>query len=800
MNQSLWFALANNAALLLTLFIAYEVSYIIGKKHNWLRQIVSGVLVAIVCIIVMGVPFQLYPGIVFDTRSILISVASMFFGPVTALITAAAAILFRLSAGGEGTIAGIAVIMVSMIIGLAWRRWLYPRSQRRRVLNVYIMGIAVHSSMLACMFLIPYPNSLHVISSIALPVMFIYPIASVLLSTLLLHEQERRRSQEQLRQSEERFQLLFNKAPLGYQSLDSDGRFIEVNQQWTDTFGYKKEEVIGRSFGDFLEQSYVSAFEKRFEIFKRQGHIHSEYEMMTNSGASKFIAFEGKVSYDADGAFRQTHCILQDITEQRKMEQALRESERSKSVLLSHIPGLAYRCAYDREWTMQYISDGCYALTGYKADELINNKTRCYKDIICEEYREELWNEWARVIADKKTFNYEYEIMTAAGERKWVLEMGQHICDLNGQVEALEGIIIDITESKKYIDKIQHMATHDSLTDLYNRHYLEKVKEQLDNDMQVPVAVIMADINGVRLINDAFGHAEGDRIIIKTAELIKSCCRSKDILARTGGDEFTVILPNTDYEKAYEIITTIKEACSNYNALVNNKAHHINLSLGFGVKQSIEQSLDKTFIEAEEYLYGRKLLERESHHNAILTSLMATMYARSHETEEHARRLAALSRMIGEKLDLPQKSLDDLQVLSMLHDVGKVGVDDRILNKPGILTKEEWTAMKKHTEIGYRIAVSSPDFKGIAEYILSHHERWDGNGYPQGLKGENIPLLSRILAVADAYDAMTEDRVYRKALTKEAAIEEIRLNSGTQFDPQIVKILIENIEEYLKKN
>jgi HD-GYP domain-containing protein (c-di-GMP phosphodiesterase class II) len=129
----------------------------------------------------------------------------------------------------------------------------------------------------------------------------------------------------------------------------------------------------------------------------------------------------------------------------------------------------------------------------------------------------------------------------------------------------------------------------------------------------------------------------------------------------------------------------------------------------------------------------------------------------------------------------------------MLHDIGKIGIDNSILNKPGKLSKNEWEIMKKHSEIGYRIAMSSPELEPIAEYILAHHERWDGNGYPQGLKGEEIPLLSRILAVVDSYDAMTEDRVYRKAMTHQAAIEEIKKNAGTQFDPNIAQIFIDSL-------
>ena len=485
---------------------------------------------------------------------------------------------------------------------------------------------------------------------------------------------------------------------------------------------------------------------------------------------------------------------IQDITEYKNTESALKESERSKSVLISHLPGLAYRCAYDKNWTMIFLSEGCYELTGYRPESLISNRDLSYNDIICEEYREAVWEEWNRVLAENLPFRYEYEITTASGDIKWVWEMGQGVYDQKGKLEALEGLVIDITESKQRFNQIQYMIDHDTLTGTYNRSYYEKAKTMLDAETYLPLTILIADINGVRLINDAFGHAVGDSLIIETANIIKGCCGENDILARTGGDEFSIISPNSDQDNADKLRVAINRACDSYNASIIDKALGINLSLGYGVKDNCNQNIDDIEKNAKVYMDKRKLLEKKSHHNTILTSIMATMYARSNETEEHAQRLAQLSRMIGEKMNLSQTHLDELQLLSMLHDIGKIGVDDRILNKADSLTSEEWVLMRKHPEIGYMIATSSPDFSSVAEYILSHHERWDGSGYPRGLIGEEIPLLSRILSVADAYDAMTEDRVYRKALSRETALEEICINAGTQFDPEVAQIFIDLIK------
>jgi HD-GYP domain-containing protein (c-di-GMP phosphodiesterase class II) len=171
------------------------------------------------------------------------------------------------------------------------------------------------------------------------------------------------------------------------------------------------------------------------------------------------------------------------------------------------------------------------------------------------------------------------------------------------------------------------------------------------------------------------------------------------------------------------------------------------------------------------------------------------LYERSFETKEHADRIGQFSTIIGKRLSLSQDDLDRLRLFALLHDIGKIGISDQILNKPAALDEDELALMRTHPEIGYRIAMASPELATIADLILAHHERWDGEGYPNHIAGEKIPLLSRILAVTDAYDAMTEDRVYRKALTREKAMEEIKKNSGTQFDPHIASVFLEILEQ-----
>lgn len=486
--------------------------------------------------------------------------------------------------------------------------------------------------------------------------------------------------------------------------------------------------------------------------------------------------------------------IEEERDKQKLIAEKLRESERSKSVLLSNLPGMAYRCCYDRDWTMLFVSEGCYGLTGYKPDSLINNKVISYNDLISEEYRDYLWDVWTRSLELKIPVRLEYQIITAFGEIKWVFEQGRGIFDAKGKVIALEGLIIDITDRKKREEEIQYLNYHDIITGLYNRSYFDDKKKELNKKNYLPLSIIIGDINGLKIINDALGHAEGDKLISQTAMILLRICREQDVLARIGGDEFGILLPNTDADSACELMKQIQDYLGEYNNNTANEAHYVNISLGYATRVTMEQDIDQVMKQAEDYMYKRKLLEHKSSHSAIISSIKTTMFERSQETEQHAHRLTALSKKVGMVLNLTQAELDELELLATLHDIGKVGIDDKILKKNGKLTDEEWVEMKKHPEIGFRIAMASTELVSIADFILTHHERWDGKGYPQGLAGEDIPLLSRILAVVDSYDAMTQDRIYRKAISHEEAIAEIKENAGTQFDPRIAAIFLEIIE------
>ncbi|MGQ9622786.1 MAG: PAS domain S-box protein [Candidatus Caldatribacteriaceae bacterium] len=352
-------------------------------------------------------------------------------------------------------------------------------------------------------------------------------------------------------------------------------------------------------------------------------------------------------------------------------------------------------------------------------------------------------------------------------------------------------IFNDITERKLAEERIRYLTFHDVLTGLYNRTFFEQEANHLDTPENLPLSIIMGDLNGLKLINDAFGHAMGDELLRQAARILEEICAGRGIVARLGGDEFVVLLPRTSSTEVQALGEKIQEAF--HRTFVESIP--LSISLGYGTKTESKESLSEILRIAENWMYQRKLIERTSLHNRVLQAFRASLQAVTQETEEHSQRIRDLALRLGKALGLSQRELDELSLLAEFHDIGKITIPRTILEKSGPLNEEEWSIVKKHPEVGFRITQSIWELSSIATYILFHHERFDGQGYPRGLKGENIPLLSRIIAVCDAYDAMVSSRPYRRAYTKKEAMEELKRCAGTQFDPRIVEIFVKILEE-----
>jgi diguanylate cyclase (GGDEF)-like protein/PAS domain S-box-containing protein len=352
--------------------------------------------------------------------------------------------------------------------------------------------------------------------------------------------------------------------------------------------------------------------------------------------------------------------------------------------------------------------------------------------------------------------------------------------ELMGAIESIR----DISERKEAEADLIYLSLHDQLTGLYNRAHFEEEIHRLNGEQSPIVGIIMCDVDGLKLINDSLGHQAGDKLLQSAAHVIKKAFRDNDLVARVGGDEFAIVLPNADGTLLELACSRIQKTLMNYNK--SNPELPLSISMGWSFRKKSTVSLKHVFEEADNNMYHEKLLRHQSAHSAIVQTLMKTLSARDFITEGHADRMKVLVVNLSRHLGLSDRRINDITLLAQFHDIGKLGIPDNILFKKGPLNPEEKETMQRHAEIGYNIAKSAKELQHISDWILWHHEWWNGNGYPRGLKGETIPLECRILAIVDAYDAMTNDRPYRKALSKLEALQELHKCAGTQFDPKLV--------------
>ncbi len=853
------------------------------------------------------------------------------------------------------------------------------------------------------------------------------------------HEAEIEKLNTELEEKNKEINKFFAVSSDLFSITDIKGNFYRHNKAWEDILGYTEEDLKRMHYLDYLHPDdrydYYQVMKLIEEIGKNIGFTH---RFRHKDGSYRYVEWncikQGKYYYSAN----------RDVTERMKTEKALHESERSKAMLISNLPGIVYRCKNDENWTMTFISEGCFELTGYKPEELLENSKVSYNDIILSDYRETLNKLWKEELKNRSVSQAEYPIITATGNIKWVWEQSQGVCDSHGNIIASEGYITDITErkavqdalvssdsrlrraqeiahignweldlstydiwaseeacriygiengidylplitvqqivaeadrpmmdnalkslingsadynvdyniirpndgvkrtlnsqavieydstgksakisgviqditekkqaelilkeseerfrtifvqspfgialldsvshkiyqannkfieiigrtieelnrvnwidithpddlkndinlwesfqkgditsysiNKRYLladssyvwtnltlskvevensagkmhiimleditqsklaeEEILYYSYHDQLTGVYNRRFYEEEIKKLDKNENLPFSIIAGDVNGLKLVNDAFGHSQGDALLKRVAEIIQSVCRPGDVILRWDGDEFILLLPLTGTKETATLIERIRKKCS--KELINDI--NISISLGWDVKKDSEQDIREIMKNAEDQMYKHKMVESEGLRGSIIKTVIHTLHEKSPREEMHSQRVSNISQSIGKALQLNDLEVNKLKAVGLLHDIGKIGVEGSILDKVDALTQKEYDEIKKHPDIGYRILSSSADMKELAEITLSHHERWDGKGYPKGLKGEEIPILSRIVSIADSYDAMTSDRPYRKALTEEETVSQILANAGTQFDARIAEIFIE---------
>ena len=464
----------------------------------------------------------------------------------------------------------------------------------------------------------------------------------------------------------------------------------------------------------------------------------------------------------------------------------MRQSEERFRQLAENIREVFY---ISEQGYLRYVSPAYMEIWGRTPQSLYENP-QSFLDTIHPEDRENVRGS----IADKSRGEVEqvYRIVRPDGAIRWIKDRSSPIYDDSGKPLRVVGIAADITDLKLGEEKLKYLSLHDPLTGLYNRIYFEEEMNRIEKGRYDTVGIVSCDVDGLKLVNDTLGHDQGDNLLVTAAGVIRECFREGDLVARIGGDEFCIVLPDTTEPAVEKACQRIQEAVASYNG--TGPEIPLSISVGSAVSKGANRNPRDLFKEADNSMYRKKLYHTQSVRSTIVHTLINTLKERDLTTEYHVIRLEKLLVGVAAFIGLPESTRSDLSLFAKFHDIGKVGISDAILFKEGALTPEEWTEMKRHCEIGYRIALSAPELIPIADWILKHHEWWDGKGYPLGIEGEEIPIECRLFAIADAYEVLTSARPYRKTLSRPEAVTELQRHTGTQFDPKLLEKFVQMLE------
>ena len=653
-----------NIALLLSLSVVYSALPQRRFTQNRLSLVGMGLVIGGVGLLIMSRPLVLVPGVVFDGRSILLSVTGMFFGAIPTTVSALMMIVYRIIIGGGGVTTGLSVIVTASLIGITWNHYRlekFMKLQDPLHIELYGVGLLVHVVMLLCMFLMPREMYRDIFLNLTLPILLVYPLGTYLLAMLIHNRIKRIEAIRKLQESEYRFKTIFDQAPMGITVTDSlTGEVKAVNDSFLNILGMERSTYFGVNWHDISHPD--------------------------------------------------------DIAE---------DEEHMRRLLAGEITSYAMDKRYIRP-------NGSYVWTNMAVTLLI----------------------------------------------PYGKEHPTHLC-----------MITDIAARKEMEQAILWANRHDVLTGLDNRQAFEEALGKNDKEKFLPLSVLIGDVNGLKVVNDAFGRAEGDHLLKDIADILTANTTDGATCSRIGGDEFALIMPRTSEDEAWKVATRISAQVSSLR--VRNVG--VTMSFGISVKTDGNENVNDVLKHAENGLNRNKLSESPSTRNRAIHTIISTLHEKNRREELHSRRVSVLVARLAEAAGLGEKKMAEMRTAGLLHDIGKIAIDESILNKEGQLDEEQWNAVKRHPETGWRILGSVGELGEMANYILSHHERVDGKGYPRGLVDEEIPMESKMIAIADAYDAMTATRTYRAQVDDRRAAEELKRCSGTQFDETLARLFVGRI-------
>ncbi len=493
----------------------------------------------------------------------------------------------------------------------------------------------------------------------------------------------------------------------------------------------------------------------------------------------------------------------------------LNDSQRFLSTLLSNLPGMVYRCHNDAHWTMEFVSEGCLDLTGYTAHELIESKSISFGKLVEHEDHERVVDTVQAAIKERTSFLVDYRITTRSGKQKWVREVGRGIFNNAGRLLALEGYITDITKEKIAGQRIERQ--------LRRFESLRKIDQAISASFDLPITLQI-------LLDQVLLHLEVD-----AADILLLNPTTKLLEFAQGCGFFTTVLQHTRLrlgegyagraalERRIVHISRLPESLGELQRSPQIASEAFVIYFGVpliakgqvvGVLETFRRTPhdpDAEWLEFLEAAAGQAAIAIDNAtlfndlqnsnaelvvaYDATLEGWSKALELRDQETKGHTQRVADMTTRLAHEMGVQEKEMHHIRRGALLHDIGKMGIPDSILLKPGPLSADEWGIMRKHPGYAYQLLSPITKLRPALDIPYCHHEKWDGTGYPRGLKGKEIPLSARIFAIVDVWDALLSDRPYRPAWPVEKTLSHVRAQSGIHFDPVVVGTFLKLFDE-----
>ncbi len=614
---------------------------------------------------------------------------------------------------------------------------------------------------------------------------------------------ENKELKEKCRALEEKLKIITATSANTIALADKDGFYTYVSPSVKSILGYEPEELVGRHIMELVHPEDVPAVAEAYErALKNRAPGKAEYRYRRAGGDYVWFATTGDLILDEKGEVAGALFIGREITKRKASEETLKAAVQQLNYIIEYLPDATF--AIDLDGRVIAWNKAMEEMTGLPKEEIMGRSGYAYAVPFYGEPRPLLIDLVLRNVVRREidetyrgTYDYTNENGTSivaeafcpglyGGLGAYLWGKASLLFGPDGSVIGAIESIRDTTERRQAEERLKYLSLHDPLTGLYNRAYFEEELQRMESSRCPQAGVIVCDVDDLKTVNDTLGHEAGDSLLKAAASVIKSCFREGDVVARIGGDEFAVLLPQMTKEGLEKSKKRIAAAVLKYNQ--SGCGLPLGISLGCAAREDASCSMKELVREADSNMYREKLKKGSKAKRNVAGWLLKALRAKDffdtgHDKrmQEYTARLAAAAGMSGDKII-------NAQLLARFHDIGKAAVPDEIIHKPGPLSEGEWKIMKRHCEIGHRVALTLPGLAPIAGLILKHHEWWNGKGYPLGLAGEEIPVECRILAVADAFDAMTSKRPYRRALGVSEAVAELKRCAGTQFDPHLVHL------------